>query len=155
VRFQTKLALAGAVCAGLVLIAFPAPAKDSVNLVRVPGPAVAAASGEETYTLYCSQCHGALGRGDGVLARHLGVPVADLAQLAAARSTGFPRQHVFATLVAGHATSPEGSVMPHWAPAFNDMSRDNPGLAHLRVVNLVDYIELLQTEPLLLANRDR
>jgi hypothetical protein len=60
-----------------------------------------------------------------------------------------------AQLAAGHATRPEWSAMPRWAPTFDDLCRDNPGLEHLRVVTLVDSIELLQTKPVLLAHRKR
>jgi mono/diheme cytochrome c family protein len=149
------LAQAGAVCAGLLLVAFPALAKDPVTVVRVPGPAVAATSGGEMYARYCAQCHGASGRGDGVLNNHLEIPAADLTQLAVTHSKGFPRQHVLATLVAGHATKYDGSAMPLWAATFRDMSRDNPGLAQLRTVNLVDYLESIQTEPMLITDRKR
>lgn len=113
------------------------------------------AKGRTTFRIYCANCHGPEGRGDGNLAEMLKVRPANLTELAKNAKDGkFPREEVHAKIdgrkpVAGHG-SPD---MPIWGDAFQKVLQ--PGYhelsdeerTHLKIVELVYFLESIQ-EPL-------
>jgi mono/diheme cytochrome c family protein len=110
------------------------------------------AKGRTTFRVYCANCHGAIGKGDGNLAEMLKVRPPDLTVLARKAEDGrFPREDIHARIdgrkpVAGHG-SPD---MPIWGdafqkvlqPGYQDLSDDER--AQLKIVELVYFLESIQ-----------
>lgn len=81
--------------------------------------ALKVAKGRVTYRVYCSNCHGEEGYGDGSLAELLKVPPADLTVLRRNNRGKFPTERVLRVIdgreeVKGHG----GREMPIWGEAF-------------------------------------
>ena len=77
------------------------------------------AQGRVTYKVYCANCHGAMGLGDGVLSEYLTVDPSDLTQIQANNGGVFPSDATQATIdgrvpVRGHGSK----EMPVWGDAF-------------------------------------
>jgi mono/diheme cytochrome c family protein len=103
----------------------------AVSLVAVAAPlAVATAAEEEsdtvkvfkgkvTFRIYCANCHGESGRGDGNLAEMLSVPPADLTGIARKNGGKFPTE-LIVKLVDGRETVKGHGLkeMPVWGDAF-------------------------------------
>lgn len=83
--------------------------------------------GRALYAEYCVICHGQSGQGDGVLARDLPVPPADLTRLAARNGGSFPWSDVMAKV---HGYSGRADVMPEFGTVLTGptvMWRDEAG----------------------------
>lgn len=115
------MALAAAAFAILACNAAPAPATSSGGLASsnpFAGQASASALGCGIYAQQCSDCHGALGRGDGIHAKHLTPAPADLG---APASKSKSDAQLFDRIWLGGAMPPYNSGMP----AYKDiLSRD-------------------------------
>ena len=120
----------------------PAHAEDDRTAVQF---------GEITYRLYCQDCHGASGVGDGPLAEGADPPPSDLTVLSAANDGSFPRDRVREVIdgreeVVGHL----GIAMPPWARLFAheleefDAPGEREGLVQRRIAHLVAYLESIQ-----------
>ena len=114
-----------------------------------PPPVTSPSSGAEMYTAYCAACHGATGKGNGPVAVAMKSSPANLTLLAAKNNGKFPSAEVYTAikgdtgaLVAAHGTAD----MPVWGTMFNSMSHSDPGEVHLRLANLVHYIESMQVK---------
>lgn len=134
------------VSAALVLILLSgtsAMAEDSGN----PG-----VSAEADFRMYCSECHGEDGKGDGPKSFGLSKPAPDLTKLKARNGGTFPRDSLAAVIdgradIALHG----GREMPVWGKWFKMEAAEDLGGAEgdensikRRVDNLIDYIEELQ-----------
>jgi len=103
------LAAAGAV--GLLLVAGRARADEQ--------PAYSALNGSVTYRTYCSNCHGAEGRGDGYLADALRRAPADLTGIAARNGGVFPAERVRRFIDGREEVKTHGRrEMPIWGDIF-------------------------------------
>lgn len=83
--------------------------------------------GRALYAQYCVICHGENGRGEGVLARDLPVPPADLTGLAARNGGAFPWSDVMAKV---HGYAGRAHVMPEFGTVLTGptvMWRDETG----------------------------
>ncbi len=112
-----------------------------------------AAKGKITYRVYCSNCHGDQGRGDGSLADLLKVRPADLTRLAEANGGKFDREKVRSAIdgreeVRGHGQSD----MPVWGEAFQNtlqmVPSDEPAQARAerKVLELTHFLEKIQAK---------
>ena len=114
-----------------------------------PPPVTSPAMGAEMYTAYCSACHGVTGKGDGPAAPAMKTQPTNLTLLAAKNNGKFPSAAVYNSIkgdtsnpVVAHGTAD----MPVWGTVFNSMSHSDPSEVHLRLANLVHYIESLQVK---------
>jgi len=122
------------------------------------GPAGAAAdgdpvliqSGERSYLVYCSACHGTDGRGDGPVAPVLRTPPADLTRIAANRAGTFPAAEI-ADYIDGRAdVAAHGPrEMPVWGRVFARPVMDRSTgeeVARGQLWVLVEYLRSLQQD---------
>jgi mono/diheme cytochrome c family protein len=111
---------------------------------------IVAAQGGATYTSsndfqsFCASCHGAAGKGDGVLAGSLRKHPADLTQLSIKNDGVFPTEAVLKIIDSGH----ESVDMPAWKDVFAK-SQESAGAdaAKARMGSLAKYLESLQKKP--------
>lgn len=110
-------------------------------------PATQSYSGSALFTTYCVTCHGASGKGDGVLAASLRTKPADLTRIAINNGGVFPRADVGRIIdgrnsLEGHG----GGDMPLWGDAF-EHSGDGPDVVKQKIESLVSFVESLQQKP--------
>jgi mono/diheme cytochrome c family protein len=107
-----------------------------------PSPA-AAASGAQSFKIYCASCHGTAAKGDGPLAQHLKVPPADLTAISQRNGGQFPFDDVRKKIdgresVAGHGTTD----MPVWGDAFK--TTDTEEQAQKRIDDITHFLWSVQ-----------
>lgn len=123
------------------------PAGAAKQPVQMPKLLVDSMHGKDLYTVYCSSCHGAGGRGDGPVAAALNTAPTDLTALARRAGGRFPFDRVLAS-VSGSDEVPLAhgtSEMPLWGPIFVQLDQ-NDTRARTRLENVVKYLEGLQRE---------
>ena len=110
------------------------------------------AKGRVTYRVYCINCHGAKGEGDGTLAEMLTTQPANLTQLKAENDGAFPADRVREIIdgrtgVRGHGMK----EMPVWGDVFQTSSLEPSGSdetgeerSKRKVHELVLYLESIQ-----------
>lgn len=127
---------------GLLAAAFIVAASMSVK-----GQGAQPYSGNGDYQVYCSSCHGAEARGDGMIAKALKKRPADLTQLAKRNNGVFPEDRVFKTIDGRKGTAHTDSDMPVWGEVFAKAS-ESAGAENtaLRIDTLVKYIATLQAK---------
>jgi mono/diheme cytochrome c family protein len=100
------------------------------------------------YQVFCASCHGAEGRGDGVIAKSLRKHPTDLTQLTIGNDGVFPKERVFKAIDGRQPGSAHSSAdMPAWAEVFaksNDSTGEENAAARIDV--LVKYIQTLQAK---------
>lgn len=75
--------------------------------------------GKVTYRIYCSNCHGEEGRGDGNLAELLSVKPSDLTTIAKNNGGTFPTDEIIALVDGRETVKGHGrKEMPIWGDAF-------------------------------------
>ena len=131
----------------LGLFSFAQQNEVNKEVKHVPVKPTSAASGSGMYKMYCAVCHGTDGKGGGPAAEALKTPPTDLTTLAKKEGGKFPSAHV-ASAIRGDINVPaHGSKdMPIWGNLFWHMSQGHEGEVQLRVANLTNYIESLQTK---------
>lgn len=116
----------------------------AVALPRADSKVVTVTSGAEDYRQYCAPCHGARGRGDGVLVPHLETHPSDLAELARRNGGLYPAARVFHAVDARNPTKAHGS-MPSWGEAFRDAAEKGGDAAvATRIRAIVDHVGSFQ-----------
>lgn len=120
--------------------------KDT-QVKHVPIRRTSAASGQEMFMTYCAVCHGKDAKGDGPAARALNKTPADLTTLARKNGGKYPADRVASTIrgevdVPAHGTR----EMPIWGNLFYQMSQGHQAEVQLRIANLNQYIQSLQTK---------
>lgn len=101
-------------------------------------------AGAAQFRAYCAVCHGAEGRGDGVLREELKRPPSDLTALSRSNGGSFPETVVY-QVIDGRRTSPfHGSrEMPVWGLRFRIGGADEAQTQE-RIDALVRYVERIQ-----------
>ncbi len=101
-------------------------------------------TGKDSFDRYCATCHGAGGRGDGVVAPSLTATPADLTQLAKRNGGAFPRAQITGYVEGtGRPVPAHGATeMPLWGGIFRWL--DTEPRTAVRIANLVAYVESLQ-----------
>jgi mono/diheme cytochrome c family protein len=110
-------------------------------------PQFRAARGRTTYRLYCRNCHGKDGQGDGPIAELLKVQPADLTALAEKAGGELRAESVYQTIDGRNDIAAHGSrEMPVWGFSFQDPSRseDQEDEVRERILDLVEFIRTLQ-----------
>jgi len=104
--------------------------------------------GSSDYQAFCASCHGASGKGDGIVARSLAKKPADLTQLAKKNAGAFPTERVVKTIDSGAGSHGGSADMPEWLSVF-EKSSTSPGKAEatMRINALVRYLESIQEKP--------
>jgi mono/diheme cytochrome c family protein len=138
-----------AVAAAAIFVAYSTQAFEAVSLADY--------SGEEIFNRFCASCHGEMARGDGPVARSLGVMVPDLTRISQ-RYGGFPTQLVRDTIdgrgarIDAHGTR----TMPVWGYEFwVEEGGDKAAQEEMRktIAKLVDYLRTIQVDKVA-ANRN-
>ena len=128
---MTRVGMLTAVCVGLT----------SVGVLAGGQQASTSESGSRDFQIFCSSCHGASAKGDGVLAGALKKRPADLTQLSKKNEGVYPTDAVFKAIDEGHETKD----MPAWTEVFAKSSESTgPEAAKVRIRGLVRYLETLQ-----------
>jgi len=104
--------------------------------------------GKLLYGIYCVNCHGAHGRGDGPSAKSLNPPPPDLTRLSRDNQGKFPSARVIMAIdgrsrVPGHLNG----QMPIWGLSLQEPGRDANQEAEVRekIERLVRFLESIQT----------
>jgi mono/diheme cytochrome c family protein len=106
----------------------------------------------ELFATYCASCHGALGLGDGPVARSLSPRPADLTTLARRNGGKFDPQAVMATIDGRNAVAAHGPrEMPVWGVVFAQEhagagQRQAGQLSLLLTTMLTEYVASIQKE---------
>lgn len=92
--------------------------------------------GERDYRLYCAQCHGEDGKGEGEMAPMLSKKPSDLTHIY--RGAGkFPYKRVAKIIETGGAIIGHGGEMPVWGETFKEEAMP-------KIQGLIHYLEILQ-----------
>lgn len=111
--------------------------------------------GKREYLSNCASCHGADGKGNGVLRPHLTKSPTDLTTLAKRNSGVFPSQRVYEVIDGRQAVATHGTRdMPVWgtdyiaksAQDWQDWPYDAEAYARARIAALSDYVHRLQVK---------
>ncbi|HLK68444.1 MAG TPA: cytochrome c [Bryobacteraceae bacterium] len=103
-------------------------------------------SGQEMFKNYCATCHGRDGKGDGPAASALKKAPADLTQLALKHDGKYPDAYVASRLTSIDQPAHGSNEMPVWGPVLSSLSRGTTAETHLRITNIVAYVETLQAK---------
>ena len=116
-------------------------------LVTVRAQGAQPYSGNGDYQVYCSSCHGAEARGDGMIAKSLKKRPADLTQLSKRNNGVYPEEKVFKTIDGRKGSAHSDSDMPAWGDVFAKARESaSPENTARRIDTLVKYIETLQAK---------
>jgi mono/diheme cytochrome c family protein len=122
---------------------------EKPQIQSVPLEPTSAASAREMYVSYCAACHGKDGKGHGPAASALKEPPRDLTMLAKNNNGKFPADRVAYVLQFGPEVPAHGTKeMPIWGPLLSSLhgkTTRNAALVQLRVKNLTNYIQSLQS----------
>jgi mono/diheme cytochrome c family protein len=112
-----------------------------------PPLVIASMTGRDLFQFYCATCHGRDAKGAGPAAAALKTPPADLTRIAARNGNQFPRAAVTAFVADAKPMIPaHGSAeMPVWGPIFRALDSSDTR-AKMRIDNLVDFLESMQTK---------
>lgn len=105
------------------------------------------ATGELIYKIYCLNCHGQSGRGDGPMARILKVKPANLRLISSRNGGTFPSEEVYRTIDGRETVTGHGSrEMPLWGLAFQqtDMDANQEEDVRARIEALIEHLKSLQ-----------
>jgi mono/diheme cytochrome c family protein len=110
-------------------------------------------TGEHDFRLYCADCHGEDGRGDGPKTFGLSGPAPDLTGLAARNGGVFPRERLQAIIDGRELLKNHGErEMPVWGLWFKMEAEEDlggaegdEGTVQRRITALIDFLETLQS----------
>lgn len=108
---------------------------------------------ERDFRLYCSNCHGESGRGDGPKTFGLSGPAPDLTGLSERNGGVFPRERLQAIIDGREVLKSHGDrEMPVWGIWFKMEAEEDlggaegdEGTVQRRITGLIDYLETLQS----------
>lgn len=126
----------------------------------VAATAIAAAAqqvtlGEAEFLNSCAQCHGADGKGDGVITRYLTTPPPDLTRIQIQNGGVFPVSTLYETIEGSSIGSVHGTgEMPAWGWRYNIDAQsmlgqeytaaDQKAFVRTRILALIEHIASLQ-----------
>ena len=118
-----------------------------VPLAGAESESEGAARGQVTYRIYCMNCHGSAGQGDGPLAELLKVAPTDLPRLALENKGEFAADEVHRAVDGRDEVRAHGSrEMPVWGIGLQDRNRDADQEVEVRerITDLVAFLESIQ-----------
>ncbi len=131
-----SLAIVAAVLFSATGIAAQEPTADELALVY---------KGMASYRLFCKNCHGDVGEGDGPVGEFLKIPPADLTQVTAENGGEFPEERIFQVIEGRRNVRGHGSEMPLWGDAFQKTEETtDPEVIRQKILALVKYVESIQ-----------
>ncbi len=145
-KIKTRWSRALVVLAALSMLVMGAPAAEPQDSEDSSSAAMRAARGRTTYRIYCRNCHGKDGVGDGPIAELLKVPPADLTQITQRNGT-FPSDELYGVIDGRNDVRGHGSrEMPIWGIAFQERNRDTDQEDEVkeRIADLVAFLESIQ-----------
>lgn len=109
-------------------------------------------TGEHDFRLYCSNCHGEGGQGDGPKTFGLSGPAPDLTRLSERNGGVFPRERLQAIIDGREILKNHGDrEMPVWGVWFKMEAEEDlggaegdEGTVQRRITALIDFLETLQ-----------
>lgn len=110
-------------------------------------------TGEHDFRLYCSNCHGESGQGDGPKTFGLSGPAPDLTGLSERNGGVFPRERLQAIIDGREILKNHGDrEMPVWGVWFKMEAEEDlggaegdEGTVQRRITALIDFLETLQS----------
>jgi mono/diheme cytochrome c family protein len=120
---------------------------ESIQQPAAPTTSAAAPTeGATIFRFYCAACHGATGRGDGVMAGELRRPPPNLTTFARQNGGVFPAERV-RQIVEGAGPAAHGTRdMPVWGAVFRRLPADGAS-AQERIDAVVRYLQDIQERP--------
>ncbi len=106
-----------------------------------------AARGRTTYRIYCRNCHGKEGVGDGPIAELLKIPPSNLTQITQEHDGVFPSEEIHTVIDGRSEVRGHGSrEMPIWGVAFQERNRDTDQEDEVRerITDLVTFLATIQ-----------
>jgi hypothetical protein len=107
-----------------------------------------AMSGEELYARLCESCHGATGRGEGLVAHSFNIEVPDLTSIARRQGGAFPRDRIEQIIDGRYTLLAHGTrTMPVWGEELARTELGNPDAeraTRLMITRLLDHVQSLQ-----------
>jgi len=104
--------------------------------------------GKQLYLKYCGSCHGAGGKGDGVVATFMRPKPTDLTQLAKQAGGEFPYLHTIQVIDGRQAVRAHGDPdMPVWGELFQDQGSDGMrrrAEVQGKLMLITDYLRSIQ-----------
>jgi len=125
----------------VLLCAAALPAGDQERAVQ---------AGRLTYGMYCLNCHGDSGRGDGPMAANLTVPPTDLTRIRLRSGGDFPVEEIRRIIDGRKAARAHGMrEMPLWGSTFQERGLDTnqDEAVRVKILQLVRYLQSIQAEP--------
>ncbi len=115
--------------------------------------AIGVGTAERDFRLYCSNCHGESGRGDGAKTFGLSGPASDLTGLSERNGGVFPRERLQAIIDGREVLKNHGDrEMPVWGVWFKMEAEEDlggaegdEGTVQRRITALIDFLETLQS----------
>lgn len=102
------------------------------------------ARGKVTYRIYCQNCHGDAGRGDGRVAQWLSVKPTDLTQITRKSNGTFPFDRIYRVIDGREEVAVHGMRdMPIWGQLFVETS-GNEDQVRGKILQLIRYLESIQ-----------
>ena len=105
------------------------------------------AHGRFLYRVYCLNCHGEAGRGNGVSAPLLKIEPSDLTRLSRKNEDEFPFERVYGVIDGREEVRGHGSRrMPIWGLSFQDLDNDvnQEDAVRQKILNVIDYLQSIQ-----------
>ncbi len=129
---------------GSAVVSLVCATAHAQTVTQGPAPRIQSVEGVDSYKAYCAVCHGEKGKGDGPAATALKKAPADLTGVAKRRNGTFSAADVEAVILGTNVMISHGSrEMPVWGPVFQALASE-PGIAKLRLANLVEYVKSIQ-----------
>jgi len=100
------------------------------------------ARGRVTYRVYCRNCHGDVGKGDGKLVEILRSTPADLTQISKKNDGTFPFDRVY-KIIDGRQEVVSHGDMPLWGQAFQE-STGNEDETRGKILQLIEFLKSIQ-----------
>jgi mono/diheme cytochrome c family protein len=117
----------------------------SLALAAAAADTDAAARGAVTYGVYCGNCHGRTGRGDGKLAKLLVKAPTDLTRLARENGGVFPADRARQVIDGRQDVAEHGERdMPVWGVSFREKANGDEAAAIAKIDDLVAYLATIQ-----------
>ncbi len=146
-KIKTRWPRALIALAALSMLVVSVPASEPQSSEESADDAMRAARGRTTYRIYCRNCHGADGVGDGPIAELLKVKPSDLTRITENHDGVFPAEEIHTVIdgrteVRGHGSR----EMPIWGIAFQERNRDTDqeGEVRERISDLVAFLASIQ-----------
>jgi mono/diheme cytochrome c family protein len=103
--------------------------------------------GRFLFRVYCQNCHGEAGRGDGPTAEMMKIAPTDLTRIRRDNEGEFPFDRIYRTIDGRQEVRGHGSAgMPVWGLAFQELDRDVNQEDEVRgkILQLIEFLESIQ-----------